>query len=625
MKIKKHFTKLINMIPIALSGIIISSCNKNIKSNYEELSEIKTLKDWGDESFNNINRINSLENLTYDDEVAKAEFKAEFNQKFRPSNVMYQLTVYSFADGNGDGIGDFIGLKNNLDYFVNLGIDTLYLSPIHPASSYHGYDVIDYTNIAPELGGMEAFDDFIKEAHSKGIKVVIDMVLNHTSYEHPWFLKALQGDTKYRDYYYFYENDESKGQGVDTNIRKLFKNINIDKYHQNDTKAKYVAQFWSGMPDLNLTNKQVQKEIENIHRFWTKKGVDGFRYDAFYHYFGSENKNKPTDLNNRKTTSLFNSWRKVVEEELNNLKNKGHSVSSDTAFMFGEWWQSVGNSNKYWFTRDFEPALGTVIDGENYKYSLQPFINYDNEVNLINSFSSINGIKRQWLPFLDNHDIDRWIANYKTHKTTTSLDLELHKLTLQERAGYLSALFSLLSRGGMPILYNGNEILMQGGNKSKGDINVREAFYWKDKNKRVYFKEAKSPNDLIQTLTSKGEGYVEDLIANENGSYQIISKLINLRKEYKSLREQDIKYIVNPNDIIDFSQSNITENNITVRKEDENTLILVIYNDSLKQTNIKFKEDYKEINQLISYGYEIKGKEIIGSNDIQLGVYKLIK
>ncbi|MCU9937715.1 hypothetical protein NW731_04715 [Mycoplasmopsis felis] len=128
MKIKKHFTKLINMIPIALSGIIISSCNKNIKSNYEELSEIKTLKDWGDESFNNINRINSLENLTYDDEVAKAEFKAEFNQKFRPSNVMYQLTVYSFADGNGDGIGDFIGLKNNLDYFVNLGIDTLYLS-----------------------------------------------------------------------------------------------------------------------------------------------------------------------------------------------------------------------------------------------------------------------------------------------------------------------------------------------------------------------------------------------------------------------------------------------------------------------------------------------------------------
>ncbi|UWV85185.1 hypothetical protein NW066_00220 [Mycoplasmopsis felis] len=129
--------------------------------------------------------------------------------------------------------------------------------------------------------------------------------------------------------------------------------------------------------------------------------------------------------------------------------------------MFGEWWQSIGNSNKYWFTRDFEPALGTVIDGENYKYSLQPFINYNNEVNLINSFSSINGIKRQWLPFLDNRDVDRWIANYKNHKTKTSLDLDSHKLNLQERAGYLSALFSLLSRGGTPILYNGNEILMQ--------------------------------------------------------------------------------------------------------------------------------------------------------------------
>ncbi|MCU9939479.1 hypothetical protein NW739_01485 [Mycoplasmopsis felis] len=111
--------------------------------------------------------------------------------------------------------------------------------------------------------------------------------------------------------------------------------------------------------------------------------------------------------------------------------------------------------------------LGIVIDGENYKYSLQPFINYNNEVNLINSFSSINGIKRQWLPFLDNRDVDRWIANYKNHKTKTSLDLDSHKLNLQERAGYLSALFSLLSRGGTPILYNGNEILMQMEIKAK--------------------------------------------------------------------------------------------------------------------------------------------------------------
>ncbi|UWV77038.1 alpha-amylase family glycosyl hydrolase [Mycoplasmopsis cynos] len=81
------------------------------------------------------------------------------------------------------------GFKNNLDYFVNLGIDTLYLSPIHPASSYHGYDVIDYTDVAPELGGMKAFDEFLIKAHEKGIRVVLDMVFNHTSYEHPWFQK----------------------------------------------------------------------------------------------------------------------------------------------------------------------------------------------------------------------------------------------------------------------------------------------------------------------------------------------------------------------------------------------------------------------------------------------------
>jgi alpha-amylase len=101
------------------------------------------------------------------------------------SNVMYQVLVYSFADGNNDGIGDFIGLKNKLGYLKNLGVDQLYLSPIHPASSYHGYDVIDYTKVAPELGGDKGFDEFLLKAHEMGFKVYMDMVFNHTSYEHP--------------------------------------------------------------------------------------------------------------------------------------------------------------------------------------------------------------------------------------------------------------------------------------------------------------------------------------------------------------------------------------------------------------------------------------------------------
>ncbi|TNK89640.1 alpha-amylase, partial [Mycoplasmopsis pullorum] len=180
-----------------------------------------------------------------------------FNKQAPQSNVMYQLTVYSFADGNNDGIGDFIGLKNNLDYFSKLGVDTLYLSPIHPASSYHGYDVIDYLDVAPELGGMQAFDEFLIEAHKRGIAVILDLVFNHTSYEHPWFQAALRGEQKYRDFYRFYERkngEDVQAYGIDDqNSIDIF--LNIDKTRK-PTNSEYVAEFWKGMPDLNLDNAE---------------------------------------------------------------------------------------------------------------------------------------------------------------------------------------------------------------------------------------------------------------------------------------------------------------------------------------------------------------------------------
>ncbi|UWV92774.1 alpha-amylase family glycosyl hydrolase [Mycoplasmopsis cynos] len=136
------------------------------------------------------------------------------------------------------------GFKNNLDYFVNLGIDTLYLSPIHPASSYHGYDVIDYTDVAPELGGMKAFDEFLIKAHEKGIRVVLDMVFNHTSYEHPWFQKALQNDPKYKNFYYIYDKSTNQKEGKD-NIKGIFKNI--DKNIKPNNEIYWAAEFWSGI------------------------------------------------------------------------------------------------------------------------------------------------------------------------------------------------------------------------------------------------------------------------------------------------------------------------------------------------------------------------------------------
>ncbi|TDV24221.1 glycosidase [Mycoplasmopsis mustelae] len=593
-----------------LTSLITLSCahNYNKDADIKQLLKSKTnLKGWNNAAFVKMNQ-ESMQNLTYADEAENQEFQAPFIKKPK-SNTMYQLTVYSFADGNNDGIGDFIGLSNNLDYFINLGIDTLYLSPFHPASTYHGYDVIDYTKVAPELGGMSAFDTFIKKAHQNGIRVVMDMVLNHTSYEHPWFQKALLGDVKYQNYYHFIDGINTAN---DTNLRQNFKNVN---HNLKDTNKHYIATFWAGMPDLNLNNPDVLKEINYIHEFWTKKGIDGFRYDAFYHYFNKQNRN--IDIDGRKTAKLFTNWRTVVETQLRNSNKANVLRDSEVAFMFGEWWKSVYEAQKYQTSGIFNQlALGSVIDGVHYKYQLHPYITSDDEETLINNLNK--PFDRKWMPFLDNHDVDRWIANYKNKVSKTSLNLTSHQLTSQERSAYLAAIYSLLSRGGLPILYNGNELLMQGGNKAHGDANVREAFYWKDLNKRVYFKDERS-GDVIETKASVGEGYLEDIVAKKNGAYELTKQLILLRKQYPSLSIQDEKYIVNPSEIIVNASS--YPNNLTVRKNDDDTYILVVYSDSLDDFKIELKSSYHFNRVLINQSFKINGKIMESTSPQKIGVF----
>ncbi|WP_322960332.1 alpha-amylase family glycosyl hydrolase [Mycoplasmopsis cynos] len=499
-KSNKNETKLENAVykylntyinPAIVRSYLDSKNNVDLFNKENELNKLKsskTLLAWGDDKFVDIIRKNNLSNISYIDEASNVQFIAPYNKDAKRSNVMYQLTVYSFADGNNDGIGDFIGLKNNLDYFVNLGIDTLYLSPIHPASSYHGYDVIDYTDVAPELGGMKAFDEFLIKAHEKGIRVVLDMVFNHTSYEHPWFQKALKNDPKYKNFYYIYDHPKWTDQnqknqnkeGSDT-VRHFFRNVYDAKdpsKNPANTNYNWAAEFWSGMPDLNLNNPDVIEELKNVHRFWAKKGVDGFRYDAFYHYFDSNNPIKGKS-NKGNEVELFKEFRKVINQEYKNAEDQKVSRSSLDAFMFGEWWESPEgeNAKRNWFSKNGnDKALSSLIDGSRWKLNPNVGISWKDELYLIDHLTDKNGQIREWLPFLDNHDVERWITQYRYSNNDHNVTEIPHKLTEFQRAGYEYALVNLLSRGGLPTLYNGNEILMQGGPKNKTDANVREAF-----------------------------------------------------------------------------------------------------------------------------------------------------
>ena len=209
----------------------------------------------------------------------------EYNKDLEPVVVddkyrtTYEIFVYSFCDSDGDGIGDINGIRSKLDYISEMGFDQLWLTPVHPSSTYHKYDVDDYYAIDPAFGTLEDYEALIAECHERGIRVLMDLVLNHTSDTHAWFQAASDylhelppdwgPDSSYCPYFDYYNFSREPGDGY----------APLD-----GTNWYYEARFWSEMPDLNLSSEAVRSEISNIVKYWLEKGVDGFRLDAVTSY-----------------------------------------------------------------------------------------------------------------------------------------------------------------------------------------------------------------------------------------------------------------------------------------------------------------------------------------------------
>ncbi|MGB3263544.1 MAG: alpha-amylase family protein [Microcoleus sp.] len=192
--------------------------------------------------------------------------------------IVYSLDVETFMDSNGDGVGDFQGLTNKLDYLSGLGITCLWLLPFYPSPNRdNGYDVMDYCNIDPRLGTLGDFVQFMHEAAERGIRVLIDLVVNHTSDQHPWFVAARSDEnSKYRNYYVWSKNPPK------TDPSKLVFPDAEDSIWEYDEQANsyYLHHFYKEQPDLNITNSAVREEICKIMGFWLELGVSGFRIDA---------------------------------------------------------------------------------------------------------------------------------------------------------------------------------------------------------------------------------------------------------------------------------------------------------------------------------------------------------
>ena len=191
--------------------------------------------------------------------------------------VFYQIWPRSFKDGNGDGMGDLYGVYEKLDYIKSLGVDGIWFSPLYPSPGADcGYDISDYFDIAPEFGGMEAFEKVLDGAHARGMKVIMDLVVNHTSDEHEWFQKSRRRIDPYTDYY-FWRPARLDGR-LPNNWDSMFEG---KAWHWDSVRKEYYLHLFAiKQPDLNMDNPLVRQEVIRILRFWLEKGVDGFREDV---------------------------------------------------------------------------------------------------------------------------------------------------------------------------------------------------------------------------------------------------------------------------------------------------------------------------------------------------------
>ena len=339
--------------------------------------------------------------------------------------VFYEIFVRSFYDTNGNGIGDFNGITQKLDYLQQLGINAIWLMPIHPSPSYHGYDVLDYYAVNPDYGTMDDFKHLLGEAHQRNIHIIIDLVLNHTSDQHPFFKEASSDpNSKYHGWYIWSDTDQGKGWHLASGTKPMY----------------YFGQFCDCMPDLNYRNAAVTKEMENVVKYWLDDiGVDGFRVDAAKHLI-----EEGQQVENTKAT---HEWFKGFYQ--------AYKADNPRAFAVGEVFGA-------------DASLAKAYTGN----QLDEIFNFEVANSILNSVNGGSNIAitsaltfaQQSLP---DGEYATFLTNHDQNRTMTVLNADLNKAKL--------AAFLLLTSPGVPFIYYGEEIGMQG---EKPDEDIRLPMQW---------------------------------------------------------------------------------------------------------------------------------------------------
>ena len=473
--------------------------------------------------------------------------------------VGYQIYPRSFKDSNGDGIGDLKGIIEKLDYLKDLGIDLIWVSPFFKSpNDDNGYDISDYRDILEEFGTMEDFDNFLLETHKRGMKLIIDLVINHTSDEHPWFIEARESkDSQKRDWYIW---REGKDNGEPNNWESIFKGSAWEKCEKTD--EYYLHLFSRKQPDLNWENEEMRKEIYNMMNWWLDKGIDGFRVDAISHIKKADGFPDMPNPENKKYVDSFDMHMNVngIQNYLKELKEntfdkydivtvgEANGVDAENA---DEW---VGDENgKFNMIFQFEHLKLWDYEGDT-EFCPKAYKDVLNKWQVSLDGKGWNAL------FIENHDIPRststwgndgkyWLESAKAFATTYFLQKGTPFIYQGQEIGMTNTVFNSLSEfQDVKSINEGKEKLEIGmcekavleilSNTSRD--NARTPMQW---------------SDLLNAGFTTGipwlkvnENYkkinVEDQIKDKNSIYNHYKKLISLKKNNKTLTHGKFKLVL---------------------------------------------------------------------------------
>ena len=535
-------------------------------------------------------------------------------RKWWHSSVVYQIYPRSFNDSNGDGIGDINGIREKLDYLKELGIDVIWLSPVYKSpNDDNGYDISDYCDIMDEFGTMDDMEKLLKEANEKGIKILMDLVVNHTSDEHKWFIEAKKSkDNKFRNYYIW--RDPVNGHEPN-NLGSCFSGSAWQ--YDESTDQYYLHLFSKKQPDLNWENENVRNEVYKMMNFWIDKGIGGFRMDVI-------------DLIGKVPDEMITGNGPKLHDylqEMNKAALEGHDL-----LTVGETWGATPEIAKLYsnpkrkelsMVFQFEHIGLDQIEGKE-KWDVKPLDLLDLKKVLSKWQTELEGEGWNSL-FWNNHDLPRIVSRWGN-------DREYRV----ESAKMLATL--LHGMKGTPYIYQGEELGMT--NVRFEDINeyndIETLNMYKDRISKGY-----SHDEIMASIYAKGRDNARTPMqwdSTENAGFTTGKPWLKVNKNYKFINAEDClqdkdSIFYHYKKLIDIRKHNDTiiygdyklllpedKNVFAYSRELNGDKIVVVCNFYNKEINLNFKEDFNNVEILLS---NYKDSSIL-MKDLKLRPYEAI-